>query len=194
MQMSLAVAATLSILPAAMAADGFRGVVTAGVTHGGDDWQVATASDGKPLQIRGGGRFEVGGGVLWQSAQYPVQASLVANYHVDPRAGANTSAKFTRVPIDAMVYYTGLQTVRFGVGLSYIVAPTARVTIDGRERDVKFKNGNGSAFEIGYRIAPDVWTSLRLSSAKFKPKAAGSAQGAQEADVSHLSVNVAYVF
>lgn len=188
---ALSVAGTLFIDSAAVAADAFHAVATGGLTYGGDDWQVARSSTGSLVHIHGGGRVEAGAGVLWQSAAYPIVASLVANYHVDTRAGANGSAKFTRMPLDAMVYYTGLEKLRFGVGLSYIVSPAVKATVDGQEQSIKFSNATGKSFEIGYEVAPKVWTNLRLSSEKFKPK---TARPAQEAEVSHLSVNVSYVF
>jgi hypothetical protein len=191
LQVSLTVAGTLIVGSAAVAANPFYAVATGALTYGGDDWQVARSSSGSPVQIHGGGRLEVGGGVLWQSPVYPMAASLVANYHFDTRAGANGSAKFTRAPLDAMVYYTGLETLRFGVGLSYILSPRIEATVDGQQQSIKFKNATGKSFEIGYEVAPNVWANLRLSSEKFKPKTLGTAQ---EAAVSHLSVNVSYVF
>lgn len=190
-QLTLALVATLSSAGAALAADAIRVVGTAGATYGGDDWQVATSSSGTPLVIRGGRGYTVGAGVSWQSAAYPVMATLVANYHVDPSAGRNTSAKFKRAPIDAMVYYTGLETLRFGVGLSYIVAPTVKATVDGQSETIKFKNALGQSFEIGYELAPDLWTNLRLSSEKFKPKTGSSAT---QSKVSQLSINLSYLF
>jgi outer membrane protein W len=81
--------------------------------------------------------------------------------------------------------------LRFGVGLSYIVSPKAKAMVDGREQEIKFKNAIGRSFEIGYQITPDVWTNVRLSSEKFEPKAAGTAN---ESVVWHLSLNVSYVF
>jgi hypothetical protein len=191
LQVPLVIASTLFLGAPASAADTFQAVATGALTYGGDDWQVARSSNGDPVRIHGGGRFEAGAGGAWRSGDYPMMASLLANYHFDTRAGSNASAKFTRVPLDAMVYYTGMEKLRFGVGLSYILSPTVKATIDGNEQSIKFKNGTGKSFEVGYEVAPNVWTNLRLSSEKFKPKSAGAAQ---DASVSHLSVNVSYQF
>ncbi len=191
LQLPLLIAGALAIISTANAAEPFHPVATAGLTYGGDDWQVAQSVKGDPVRIHGGGRFEAGGGVAWQSETMPVMASLLANVQYDPRAGSNASAKFTRVPIDAMVYYTGMHTLRFGVGLSYILSPTVKATVDGNEQTIKMKNATGKSFEIGYEIAPNTWTNLRLSSEKYKPKSAGAAQ---EASVSHLAVNVSHLF
>ncbi|MGK5025574.1 hypothetical protein [Janthinobacterium sp. RB2R34] len=176
---------------AAIAADGFSPVVSAAVSYSGDDWQVASTPAGRPITFRGGGRFKVGGGVDWQSSQYPVQATALVNYQYDPRAGANGSAKFSRIPLEGMVYYTGLETVRFGVGLSYVVSPKVKTDVDGDQQSIRYKNAVGSAFEIGYALTPRLWSTLRLSSEKYKPKNAGVAQ---DADVSSLSLKLSYQF
>lgn len=190
-QLPLVIAGTFSIGMAASVADTLHAVATGGLTYGGDDWQVAKSSNGAPVLIHGGGRVEVGGGAAWTSADYPMMASLVANYQFDNRAGSNARAKFTRVPVDAMVYYTGMEKLRFGVGLSYILAPTVKATVDGSEQSIKFNNATGKSFEIGYEVAPNLWTNLRLSSEKFTPKTSGNAQ---DASVSHLSVNLSALF
>lgn len=188
---TLVIAGTFFIGTAASAAGPFQAVATGGLTYGGDDWQVAKSANGDPVRIHGGGRFEAGGGAAWRSADYPVMVSLVANYQFDPRAGSNASAKFTRMPLDAMVYYTGMEKLRFGVGLSYILSPTVKATVDGNDQTIKFNNATGKSFEIGYEVAPNLWTNLRLSSEKFKPKATGTAQ---DASVSHLSINLSRLF
>ena len=187
----MVIASTLFLGAPASAADTFQAVATGALTYGGDDWQVARSAKGDPVNIHGGGRFEAGGGLAWLSGNYPMMASLVANYHFDTRAGSNASAKFTRVPLDAMVYYTGMEKLRFGVGLSYIFSPTVKATVDGNEQRIEFKNATGKSFEIGYQVAPNVWTNLRLSSEKFEPMTTGAAQ---DASVSHLSVNLSYLF
>ncbi|MDL2357462.1 MAG: hypothetical protein QFF03_19590 [Pseudomonadota bacterium] len=166
-------------------------VATGAITHGGDDWQVARTGAGVPVLIHGGGRAAIGAGVLWQSDQYPLATSLLANYHVDQSAGVNGDAKFRRMPLDAMVYYTGMQALRVGVGLSYAIAPTVDVTVDHTAQTIKFDNATGKAFEVGYQVSPSLWANLRLVSTKYTPKQSGNAAAA---DVSHLAVNLSYVF
>jgi hypothetical protein len=191
LQIVLGIAGTLAMSGVSLAADTVHVVATGALTYGGDDWQVASAANGSAVNIHGGGRFEVGAGLLWQSGRYPLATSLLANYQVDPRAGSNTHARFTRAPLDTMVYYTGLETLRFGVGLSYIVAPSVSATVDAQQQSIKFKNAIGKSFEIGYQVTPELWANLRLSSEKFKPKTSGAAH---EADVSRLALNLSYLF
>lgn len=187
---SLALALGLFAATSATAGDTAL-VATGAVTHGGDDWQVARSGAGVPVLIHGGGRLEIGAGVLWQSDRYPLATSLLANYHFDQSAGVAGDAKFRSVPLDAMVYYTGMQSLRIGVGLSYVVSPTVDVTVDRTAQTIKFDNATGKAFEVGYQISPSLWANLRLVSTKFTPKQAGNAAAA---DVSHLAVNLSYVF
>jgi hypothetical protein len=115
----------------------------------------------------------------------------VANYHFDDAAGVRGDAKFRRVPLEATAYYTGLDKLRVGGGLNYIVSPTVRVMVDGTAQSVRFSNAIGKTFELGYEVAPALWANLRLVSAKFKPKMPGNAEAA---DVTHLSVNLSYLF
>jgi hypothetical protein len=189
MHIALALASLVSAGTAA--ADTFSPVVTGGLTYSGDDWTVANTAAGQPVTARLGGKLQVGAGMLWNSADYPVQASLLATYQYDPKAGSGNSAKFSRAPIEGMVYWTGLKTVRFGVGLSYILSPELKAKYDGGEQTIKYKNAVGKAFEIGYALTPQLWANLRLSSEKYKPKQRGVAE---EADVSKLGVNLSYVF
>lgn len=191
LQVTLTLASSLALSSAASAASALQAVATGALTYGGDDWQVARTAGGAPVRIHGGGRFEAGGGVAWHATDYPVMATLVASYQFDPRAGSNAHARFTRVPLDAMVYYTGMETLRFGVGLGYILSPTVKATIDGSDQTIKFNNATGKSFEIGYQVAPQLWANLRLTSEKFTPK---SRPAAQDASVSHLAVNLSYLF
>jgi hypothetical protein len=190
--LQVALGLVVSLTMGSAAADDTLGwVATAAVTHGGDDWQVARSAAGTPLNMHGGGRFALGAGMAWKSAAYPVMGTLVANYHFDTRAGVNGDAKFTRAPIDGMVYFTGLEKLRFGVGLSYIVSPSVKASIDGQSHTITLKNAIGKSVEIGYELSPNLWANVRLSSAKFEPKAAG---GAMDADVSHVAANVSIIF
>jgi hypothetical protein len=182
---------SLMFSTAAMAVDDLHAVLTGALTYSGDDWRVAQSANGSPVTFRGGGRIKLGAGVLYTPTAYPFAASLVANYHFDNAAGANGSGEFRRAPLDGMVYYTGMERLRIGVGLSYIFAPRVELTVDGQEQSVKYKNAFGQAFEIGYALTPQLWTNLRLSAEKYKPKSSGTAE---TADLNHLSVNVSYVF
>jgi len=188
--LSLALAGGFLCSAPAMA-DQFNYLVNGGVSVGGDDWQVAKSANGNPVTVHGGGKVNVGAGVYWAPDAYPVGVQLMANYAYDSGAGVSGDAKFERTPLDAMIYFTGLKTVRFGVGVGYILSPEVKANYDGSEHNVKFKNTTSSAFEMGYLVMPDMWLNLRLSSATFKPKNGGNAQ---QADVTQLGINVSYMF
>lgn len=168
-----------------------RIVATSGLSHGGDAWVVAQAKDGSTVSISGGGNVEVGAGALWSAAQEPLAISLIAGYHYARSTGAHDAVQFSRVPLEAMAYYTGLETVRFGVGLSEDLSPAVKAVVDGTARTIRFANGSGKSFEMGYQVRRDLWTSLRLTSTSYKPKGAGAARAA---DVSAISLNLAQLF
>lgn len=191
LHISLVLASALLTVSAAHAADPFHAVATASISHSGDDLQVARFANGDPVNVHGGSGYAFGAGGAWTPDAYPVMVSLLASYQYDPRAGGNTSATFRRVPLDAMVYYTGMQSLRFGVGLNYTLASSVKASIDGRDQTIKLDNAAGKSFEIGYEIKPNVWANLRLTSEKFKPKA-GS--GGQDASLSRLGINISYLY
>lgn len=183
--------AGLTFSMGAQAGNDIRLLATAGLTFGGDTWQVAQSGNQTPVTIQGGGKIEVGGGLWWQSPQYPLATSLTANYHVDRAAGVQGDAKFSRVPLEAMLYYTGMETLRIGVGVSEILSPTVKAMVDGQEQRIGFNNATGKSFELGYQVAPALWANLRLSSANYTPKTAGSAK---TADVSFISLSLSHLF
>lgn len=174
-------------------ADQFNYVVNGGVSvgGGGDPWQVAKSANGNAVTVQGGGKVSIGAGAYWAPSAYPVGVQATVNYAYNGGAGLSGDAKFERVPLEGMVYYTGLKTVRFGVGVDYILSPEVKADYDGSEHDIKFKNTTSTVFEIGYLVLPKLWLNMRLSSATFKPKDSGNAQ---QADVTELGVNVSYQF
>lgn len=165
---------------------GFSPIVTVGVTRGGDDWVLAKSASGATISPQVGNGLEIGGGVLWQSGDWPLALSATLNYH----RGKSGGATIERLPLEAMAYYTGLKTLRFGVGLRYLSAPKIKFDLDGKGQTVDLKSGTGSMVEIGYEVDPKTWLNLRLASEKYKPKNSAL----QTADVSFIGLNLSHQF
>jgi hypothetical protein len=179
----------------ALAAD-VRPVALFGASYRGDDLQVATTAKGDPVAINGVGKLQLGIGAEWSAEARPMSVRLMLSRDVDKSARSTNGRRdsFVRTPLEATVYYTGLDSVRFGVSLGYAFSPTAKATVDGRERSVHFQNAISRSFEIGYRLTPDLWASLRLTGATYKPKDGAQPAGAVKNDVTHLAVSLAYLF
>ncbi len=164
---------------------------TAGVTYGGDAWAVAKAGDGSPVNIRAGGVVQVGAGVLWDAPTWPMSASLTANYHYTNAAGQDgRKASFSRFPIEAIAYYTGMEKLRFGLGLRSALSPSVSIDNVPGQGKVTLASGKGKLVEIGYAVTPQAWLNIRVVSEKFDPAYAGGERG----DVSHLGINLSYKF
>lgn len=181
--------------PTALAAD-VRPVALFGASYRGDDLQVATTASGGPVAINGVGKLQWGIGAEWSAEARPLSVRLMLSRDVDKSARSTNGRRdsFVRTPLEATVYYTGLESVRFGVALGYVFSPHARASVDGRERSVHFKNALVRSFEIGYRLATDLWVSLRLSGVTYQPKGGAQPAAAVKNDVTHLAVSLAYRF
>jgi hypothetical protein len=192
----LVIAALGSLATASALAGELRPVALFGVSYRGDELQVAASADGSPVTINGVGKLNFGFGGEWAVEQYPLSVRLVLSRDVDKSARTNGGRRdsFARTPLEATAFYSGLDGLRFGVSLGYVFSPTAKATVDGRERRMRFENAVSKSFEIAYRLSPDLWASLRLSSATYKPTGAAKTAGAVKNDVTHLSVGLAYVF
>jgi hypothetical protein len=161
-------------------------IVTLGVTRGGDAWLLGTSANGSKVEIHAGDGVEFGGGVLWQSGDWPLAISATANYHY----GKSGSAKIDRLPLEAMAYYTGMKTMRFGLGLRYVPSSSLKFEVDGKARTLDLKGTHATMVEIGYEFDPKTSLNLRLASEKYKVKNSG----AQGADVTFINVNLSRQF
>lgn len=168
------------------AATGFSPILTVGVTRGGDDWLLAKSATGATISPQAGNGVEIGGGILWQSTDWPLALSGTVNFH----RGKSGGATIERLPLEAMVYYTGLKTLRFGLGLRYLPAPKIKFDLDGKGQSVDLKSAGGSMVEIGYEVDAKTWLNLRLASEKYKPKNSAL----QTADVSFIGLNLSHQF
>lgn len=129
--------------------------------------------------------------MLWQSADIPLAIAATVNYHFDNSAATNGHAKFHRIPLETIFYYTGMETLRFGVGMRFVQSPKARADINGRQETINFENTRGGVFEIGYAISPRTWLNIRLASEKYTPTATSNGSSS---NVSHVGVNMSYQF
>jgi hypothetical protein len=203
-QKSLAIA-VLSTLAMSAHADqltgGFHPVVNVGITGGGDTIATTQYSNSTSQDIKAGGLFQIGGGVLWQATDMPLATQFTVNYHVDDNTASNGSATFDRVPIELTLFYTGVDKWRFGGGVRFVQSPKYRGHIDGvSDQAINFKNTTGALVEIGYGFTPHMWLNLRFVSESYQPTTytengvTTDVSGAQSFDGSHVGLNFVYAF
>lgn len=151
--------------------DGFHVALKAGLTSGGDKLFKLKYDDGDSKNIKAGGLFEVGAGALYNFPTRPISAQLTLNYHFDTAPADNGDAGFDRYPLEGIVYYTGVEDWRFGLGARLVMSPEADLSIDnGDDIEVDFKDATGLVLEIGYRIANEFWINLRAVQEDYEVK------------------------
>ncbi|WP_420474897.1 outer membrane beta-barrel protein [Noviherbaspirillum sp. ST9] len=184
------------------AASTLRFVATAGLTGGGDTIATAQFTNGSSENIKSGGLVEFGAGLIWEMPSLPIAVQGTVKYHVDDTSAArNGKIDFDRVPIEALVYYTGVKQWRFGAGVRMVTSAEYKARVDGQPGEsVRFKDATGLVLETGYAIAPRTWLNVRYVSEKYKPDT--YSRGAFTADVSgaeaysgnHVGINLLYIF
>jgi hypothetical protein len=147
---------------------GFHAVQRLGVTVGGDIISRLTRADGTIREISAGGLYQIGLGMLYQAEDIPFSAALTLNYHYNADHKDNDNASFSRIPLEAIVYFNGLGDLRIGGGMRYNYLARANSNIYGVNERITFENSRGSIIEIGYQVRPGGWVNLRHVKETFK--------------------------
>jgi len=101
-----------------------RPLLKLGIDFGGETLGTVTFTDGSTQSIKSNQGFYLGGGALIRvtdSKDIEVEVSL--SYKEDSINASNGNVKFTRMPVDALVFYRFPQQFRVGGGLTYHLNP-----------------------------------------------------------------------
>jgi hypothetical protein len=128
---------------------------------GGDTISGITYPNGAVREITAGDLYQIGLGVLYQWEIAPFSAALTINYQYDADYNDNDDASFRRNPLEALVYFNGLDPFRIGAGMRRVYSARATSTINGVSERITFNNTRGRIFEIGYQVRPYGWVNLR---------------------------------
>ena len=154
-------------LPAATHAADLRGVFVAGFDTGGDKLLTVTFTDGSSDSIRANQGLYAGGGisVLTESKDIEFQTTLAIKY--DGVSASNGSATFTRIPLDALVFYRW-EKVRVGAGLTYVMSPKVKTSgIPPTDLNVTLDNAVGGLVQADYLLGR-VAIGLRYTALDYK--------------------------
>lgn len=181
---------------------GFHFVINGGMTYGGDTIATAHYTDGTTSDIKGGSLIQIGVGGLYQFENTPLALMLSANYHFDSAFGQNGDITFSRVPIEALAYYTGKERFRIGGGVRIVNSPELNATINGLTDKIIFDSTTGLVAEVGYQLAQQGWINFRFVSEKYTANKITWSGGAVTSLVgitapvsgSHFGVNFTYEF
>jgi hypothetical protein len=179
---------------------GLHGLVTGGLTMGGETVLPMQYTNGKTAHLRGGNFIQLGLGAQWRMESVPLALAMTANYHVDQSAAADGFGEFIRYPLEAILYYVG-DDWRFGLGGRRVLLPEVRARNDTSHDDltIRFSDTNGVIAEIGYAATEHLWLNFRLVREEYRGQTAklnGAMYDARSLkyDGSHIGVNFAYVF
>ncbi len=145
--------AALALASGAHAADGFRPLLGASLTGGGEKLATVTYTDGSSENIKSGGLFQLFGGFEYDADAWAVQASI--GYHVDDSRAKNGSVKFSRVPLELLGFWKVNDVVWLGGGVR--MASGAKVTSSGAASSVgniDFDSNAGVVLQGEYFFGP----------------------------------------
>lgn len=183
---------------------GFHAVERLGITLGGDVISKIVNADGTIREISAGGLYQAGLGALYQYDVIPFAVEMTLNYHYDSDYNGNDNASFRRVPLEGLVYFTGMGRVRIGAGIRYVYSARADSTHNGVTEKISFQNAHGSIVEVGYQVNAYGWVSLRYVKEQYVVEsysttgtATGTAappSGNTPYDGSHVGLFISYEF
>lgn len=179
----------------------FKFVLTAGMSTGGDDIFELNFVDGSSRDIKAGGLFNIGAGLILQMPDMPWAGQLTINYQFDRVNAKNADVRFDRAPVEAMAFYTGLENWRFGAGVRLVQNPKAELSMDDADDiELEFENTTGLVLEVGYQVTPQLWVNLRSVSEDYQAeteKVNGVKYDARDLDEisgNHIGLNVLFQF
>jgi hypothetical protein len=109
--------AALAFAAPSHALEGFKPLLGAAVTGGGETLVTVPFTDGTSQDIRSGGLLQLFGGFEYQAPESPFAIQVNLGYHVDDTTATNGSVKFARFPFEVLGFYQFNETYRLGLGL-----------------------------------------------------------------------------
>lgn len=199
--MTIALAATGASAQGGDGSEGLHAFLGIGLTNGGDKLFTANYANGDSENINAGELFQFGAGVQWNATNSPLALAVSINYHGDTANATNGKAEFKRYPLEAIAYFRTSNSWRFGLGVRYVMSPTASYHVDGvTDEELTFDDAVGAVAEIGYGFTQSVWLNLRGVNEKYQPETyringtTFNVSNAEKVDGSHVGINVVYLF
>lgn len=164
--MRLVLVAALSLAGMAQAAD-VRPMIKAGIDTGGDTMVNATFLGGDTKKVKANEGLFFGGGMSWVNDSQEVEVEVAITYKIAFIDGSNGDIDWTRVPIDALVFYR-TQHFRFGGGLTYHINPKLEGSGVVGGLSVDFKDALGVILQADWRITQKINLGLRYTNLEYK--------------------------
>ncbi|WP_431688521.1 hypothetical protein [Hahella sp. NBU794] len=140
--------------------------LTGGFTFGGDEFVQSGTLDGVD-ELEAGGLVNLGVGAYWKSKSQPLAAQVTLNYHFDYADENDVEATFDRMPVEAVLYYTGVDKWRFGAGVRYVASPELTAEYKSNKFTADLDSNIGFVAEAGYFLSSTVILNFRAVAEKY---------------------------
>lgn len=146
-----------------------KGLLSMGLTGGGETLYKVRFTDGDTASIRSGGLVSfVGGAEFRLGGGFALQTTV--GYHVDDVNAKNGSLKFERYPLSVMGLYSVTNQFRLGAGVEHAANPKVRGSGVVGDASESFKSSTGLALEGEYLFNPNWSVKLRAVQHKYESK------------------------
>jgi len=157
-------------LAGAVQAAEVRPLLKLGYDSGGDTIVTAFFVGGSTESIKANEGFYVGGGVSILNEARDIEMELSFNYKLGFIAADNGDIDWTRLPLDALVFYR-FPSVRLGGGLTLHLNPKLRGDGTASGLNVPFDDALGLVLQADYRFTDKMTLGMRYTSVKYEAKA-----------------------
>ena len=158
--------AALFVVPAISGAAEIRPVFVAGYDTGGDKLATVTFSNGDTQSIRANEGLYAGGGISVLNDDKNLEFLGTINVKYAAVHADNEDITWTRVPIDALLFYR-TQSFRFGGGLTFQLSPKLKASGQVANSNVNVDNAVGLLLQGDYLLGK-VNIGLRATLVDFK--------------------------
>ena len=167
----------------------FRPILKGGFDLGGDTMVSVVFTNGETSTIKANEGFYLGGGLAVIDDARNLEYHLTLAYKIAVMSAENGDLEFTRVPLEALVFYR-FPKVRVGGGLTYHLNPELEGSGVASAVDVKFKNALGFVLQADYLIWRGLAAGVRYTFLEYEAK--GDATGTAKSN--GLGLTVSYTF
>jgi hypothetical protein len=157
----------VAAVPLVSQAADVRPVIKAGFDFGGDKLVTATFTSGSTDSIKANELFYFGAGISILADSKDIETELTIGYKFDSINANNGDIKFTRYPLEALVFYR-FPKYRLGGGLTYHFSPKVSGSGVASSINGNFDDSLGFVLQADYLITQKVSVGGRYTSLKYK--------------------------
>jgi hypothetical protein len=150
-----------------------RPVGKLGFDFGGDKIVTATFTNGKTDSIKANEGVYLGGGVSILNDSKNIETEVTINVKYTSITAGNGSIKWTRYPLDALVFYR-MPQFRLGGGLTYHLSPKLSGSGVVGGLNVKVDDALGVVLQGDYLLGQKMALGLRYTNLTYKPSGGGA--------------------